>query len=114
MNEKVKVKFMRYKNVVIMEVLEMPEKYRGKGKLIDSGRISIKSVDAPEITDFILYLRGDTTEFDNNCCVYAYNTTADARKAVKRFSSLIHELNERDAKTTEPTADGEFEIAMAE
>lgn len=31
--EKLKIKFIRYKNVVIMDVLEQPEETRGEGTL---------------------------------------------------------------------------------
>lgn len=113
MNEKVKVKFMRYKNVVLMEVLEMPEKYRGKGELIASELTSIHSVKVPGIGESMLYVRGDMTEGDNEVCVKTYNTTADALLAIKKFSSLIYELNERDAETTGKTND-EFETTIAE
>ena len=114
MKEKVKVKFMRYKNVVLMEVLEMPENYRGKDELIASEWTSIHSVGRPDIRGSVLYLRGNMTEFDNVVCTQTYRTMADALEAIKKFSELIHKLNERDAETTEPTSDGEFEITIAE
>lgn len=114
MNKKVKVKFLRYKNVVLMEVLEMPEGYRGKGELIDSELASIYSGAVPDIGDSILCLRGDTTEGDNKVCIQTYITTTAACVAIKNFSDLIHKLNERDAEKPEKTSDGEFEITIAE
>ena len=114
MNEKVKVKFMRYKNIVLMEVLEMPEKYREKDELIASEGASIQSVYSPDIRESVLYLRGNKTECDNNVSAWTYDTTADALKFINKFSDLIHELNKRDGETTEPTSDGEFEITIAE
>lgn len=116
MNEKVKVKFMRYKNIVLMEVLEMPEKYRGKGELIASldEKVTIRSLHHPHIRDSVLFLRGDLIAHDDDCDVCVYNTPEDALEGIKKFSNLIHELNERDAETTEPTSDGEVEITIAE
>ena len=114
MNEKVKVKFMRYKNVVLMEVLEMPEKYRRKGELSASELASIHSVNVPDIGDSVLYLRGDMTEGGNKVCIQTYITTTAACVAIKIFSDLIYELNERDAEKPEKTSDGEFEITIAE
>ena len=114
MNEKVKVKFLRYKNVVLMEVLEMPENYRAKGELIASEWTSIHSIGMPDIRGSVLYLRGNMTECDNAVHTWTYKTTADALKAIKNFSELIHKLNEGDAETTEPTSDDEFEITIAE
>lgn len=118
MNEKVKVKFMRYKNVVLMEVLEMPKKYRGKDTLIISKRGTIKSLCVPEIRNNLLCLRGNITKYDNDCSTYSYSTTTEALKAIKNFSSLIHELNRRDAEPVVECGEcgecGEFEITIAE
>lgn len=116
MNEKVKVKFMRYKNVVLMEVLEMPDKYRGKGYLTTSvdSKYVIRSIHAPQIRERVLYLRGDFKEWDNNVSTCVYNTTYDALESIKCFSDLIRELNKQNAETTEATNDGEFEITIAE
>ena len=111
---KIKVKFLRYKNEVLMEILEMPENYRGKGELIASQWASIHSIAMPDIRGSVLYLRGNMTEFDNAVRAWTYKTPADALKAIKNFSELIHKLNEPDAETTEPTSDDEFKITIAE
>lgn len=114
MDEKVKVKFMRYKNVVLMEVLKMPEKYRGKGVLIGVEGFAIESCSAPGLNSCKLYLRGEHEEYDELCDSMVFNSEKQAINHIKKFSDLIHKLNERDAKKPEKTSDGEFEITIAE
>lgn len=115
MNEKVKVRFIRFQNVLSMEVLEMPEKYRGKGALIKRDNCYIASKVKPEIYSTCLCLRGDQKEYDNTVDAYVFHSEQQAMKRVKVFSELIHELNERDAgKSEETESDGGLEITIAE
>lgn len=113
MNEKIKVKFLRYKNIVLMEVLEMPEKYRDMGNIIDDGDYSIASRGNPSLLNRRCYLRGHFKDYDNYVAFCCYQSEEDAKKAVEKFTEFINEINARDNMRTEEVELG-FEVTIAE
>lgn len=112
MNDKIKVKFWRFDNLVVMRVLDMPERYRGKFTL-DSGKgYSIVSMSSPEISDTTLYLRGNNQQKDNDYAFLKYETAEEAKGAIDKFSRMIRELNEEDCEC--PDEGIEPEVTTAE
>ena len=113
MSEKIKVKFLRYKNIVLMEVLEMPEKYRDIGTIIEDGDYTIGSRGNPALANRYCYLRGSFKSYDNHVTFCHYQSEEVAKKTVEKFTELINEINAIDNMRTEEVELG-FEVTIAE
>ncbi|MBQ0124740.1 MAG: hypothetical protein KBS59_00255 [Clostridiales bacterium] len=109
---KLKVKFMRYKNVVLAEILEQSEDLLGKIHEIHDGDDDylIKSLYLPQILKSKLFIRGSDKLYDHNVASYSYSDTGEAIKAIKNFTEIINEINSEEEKTL-PGED--FEITIA-
>ena len=59
---------------------------------IEKSDHKLKSVDAPELVDKVLYLRGGFRRADNETCQFKYESSEDARKAVEGFTDIIEEV----------------------
>ena len=89
---KLKVRFKLDGKIVEYQVLEQPEWTRRNFE-IEKFDYTIKSVDAPEINDKELYLRGGYRGGrDNAICQFKYKSSEDARKAVEAFADLVEEI----------------------
>lgn len=100
-----KVNFIRYKNILIAEVLDMPEKYRNvhsETKTIATrGNYTIKSAGFPEVLGQILYVRGTFKNQDKRVSVYQYLSEDEAIKARSMFEAMIEELNANEGRKNE-------------
>ena len=96
-----------------MEVLEMPEKYRDIGNIINDGDYNIGSVGCPSLINRNCYLRGFNAFCDNDVSFYSYPSEEVAKKAVEKFTELINKINARDDMITEEVELG-FEVTIAE
>lgn len=108
---KLKVKFLRYKNVVLAEVLEQDESLRGIWDLNFNKKYSICSFDHPAISESgtRLYIRGES-KLRDHCITYeTYVDEYEAKKAIKNFTELINEINAEDK---EDKADEGFETTI--
>lgn len=95
-----KVNFLCYKNVLIAEVLDMPENYRSvhyRTKTIATrGDYAIKSVNYPEVQGKILYVWGTNKVSDKLISSYQYSSEEEAIKAMSMFEAMIEELNAKE------------------
>ena len=107
---KLKVWFLRKKNVVLMEVLEQDENLRSKGLIVENGDYSIRSVGNPALGRNTLFVRGESIEMDANVTAREYSTVEAAKEAISAFYKMIHEFN---AGTTADDND-DIEITIAE
>ena len=100
-----KVNFICYKNILIAEVLSMPEKYRSERyqtKVIATkGNYAIKSVNYPEVQGQILYVWGTNKGSDKHISSYQYSSEDEAIRAMSMFETMIEELNAKEAKDAE-------------
>ena len=99
MKDKIRVKFLRYKNIVIAEVISLPEKYENGQLLIanrDTGyQLSIGSTLKLDESSLILISLNDKISKEN-IAFHRYYSEAHAKHAVENFAQLIHEVNIRD------------------
>lgn len=97
-----KVSFIRYKNILIAEVLDMPEKYRSvhsETKTIATrGNYTIKSADYPEVRGQIFYVRGTIKSQDKRVSAYQYLSEDKAIEARLMFEAMIEELNVNEGR----------------
>ena len=100
-----RVNLVTYKNVLIAEVIDMPETYRSTQfntkVLIERGGYSIKSVNCPEVQNNILYVWGTSRDRDNVVSSYQYSSEDEAIRAMSMFETMIEELNAKEAKDAE-------------
>lgn len=108
---KLKVKFLRYKNIVLAEVLEQDEGLRGIGKIKSKGEYMIVSSNCPSIykEDAHLYIRGRDKSRDSLVVCEIYTNEEEAKEAIKNFTGLINEIN---AEGEEDKTDEGFEVTI--
>ena len=93
-----KVNFINYKNILIADIVEMPESLRNTGEiktLASNKKYSIKSINCPAIgmNGKVLFVRGNSKDNDWRVAVHDYETPEDAEKARYNFEELIKEIN---------------------
>ena len=97
MCEKLKVEMFRYGTLVFGKVLEMDEGIRGIGILDkiyqDGEEFKLSSLNAPELTENELFVRGDTEELDNKVFRYNYPNEEKASIACRAFKRLVDKVN---------------------
>ena len=111
MNDKIRVKFWRFDNVVVMRVLDMPERYRGKERIALNGKYEIISALFPQIDNRRLCLCGDDRGRDNDYDSYKYTSGAAAATAIAAFRGMIQNLNEDDCECSDKSIEPEVIIA---
>ena len=94
--EKIIVDFIRVENILIAKLIELPIELRGKGKIIDGGSYSLRSVSYTEITPNILFLSG--TQEVNDTVSFTFTDEIAAKKALENFKLLITKYNSRRKK----------------
>ena len=109
---KLKVKFLRYKNAVIAEVLEQDESLREIGEIKSNGRYDIVSLYCPDIAGDgnRLYIRGKDISRDYRVECKRYVDEEKAKEAIKNFTEIINEIN---AEGEEDKTDEGFEVTIA-
>lgn len=89
-----KCKFIRYKNVVLYEVLEQDEDIRGKRLIYkDKNGVKIYSEGSPEICTSELYIRGTRKDRDYSVNTLRFDSEEDASQAISNFSEAIQNYN---------------------
>lgn len=96
-NNRIQVHFERKHNVVYGYVDNMPEKLRGKGRIISKGIYALYSVGAGElVSKTSLYLQGRHKDLDDIWFCYQYDSAEEAEEAIKEFEQLIDEWNNKN------------------
>lgn len=102
--KKIKVKFLRYKTVLMAEVIDFPTELRGKGLLIaDKGNYyKVMSMNYPKLDDGgrTLFLDGIDDKYDQMIALYQYRTDDEAIDAMNAFIKLIEDYNATLAEDT--------------
>lgn len=98
-----KVDFITYKNVLIAEILDMPEECRninvnGAKTLSTMEGYTIESIMYPQLTRKTLYMRGRYKDRDKKIVYFSYSTVEEAVKAKMMFEEMIKRLNEERRK----------------
>lgn len=98
-----KVNFITYKNVLIAEILDMPEEYRNidiyRTKTLSAMEgYTIQSILYPQLARKTLYMRGRLKERDKKIVYFSYSTVEEAVKAKAMFEEMIKRLNEERRK----------------
>ena len=97
---KIKVKFMRYKNIVLVETLSLPERFEQKPDpyipliTVGNNRVTVcHSLDARPYgnNDCYLIANGLTPVH-----IMKYDSLEEAEKAIKKFSTMIRGVNRLD------------------
>lgn len=94
MSDKIRVKFWRFDKLVVIRVLNMPAKYRGKERIAVNGEYMIISAMFPELYDKSLYLCGTNIALDKRYGAHNYETEEEAKAAIDAFRGMIRKLNE--------------------
>ncbi len=89
---KLKVKFIRYKNFVICDILEQKGIDKGIFKMEKKG-YEITSLQEPDLYEKELCLRGTESECDHVMPRHFFSTEESAIEAVKIFTEMINEIN---------------------
>lgn len=118
--EKLKVKFIRYKNVILMEILNQPEDVRGAGVVYKNEEFIIYSLSTPAIAhrdDFEseehrLWIKGINDNENNDIVVQDFTAEEDALDYINKAKRAIREYN----NTLEPKSvnNEEFEVIICE
>lgn len=118
--EKLKIKFIRYKNIILMEVLSQPEGIRGMGVVYKNEEFIINSQSIPAIStgddcsreEHQLWIRGINDSEDNDIEVASFTTNKDALDYINKAKRAIREYN----NTLEPKSvnNEEFEVIICE
>lgn len=98
MTNKIRVKLWRIENIVLMKVLEMPEKLRGTDLIFISPTTSmgIRSVGKPELTLKNIYINGSNKDKDNKIICYEYESGEIALDYYNRIIKTIEEFNKEN------------------
>lgn len=95
---------MRIRNVVVMQTLEMAERFRGTGMLHDGEKVEIHSVGCPQIVrsrdadyppgvDLVdVYVCGDDKDRDHCAFSHEFESAADAADFVRRLRECVDEM----------------------
>lgn len=99
MKDKIRVKFLRYKNIVLAEVIPLPKKYENDRLLLEDHEagynLLVGEALVLEKNSLILSSLNDEVPMDN-IAFHRYYSEGRAKYAVETFSRLIHEVNKRD------------------
>ena len=100
--KRIKVKFLRYKTVLMAEVIDFPTKLRGNGPLASKGCYKVFSEGHPEFGSCgeTLFLVGRNGEYDSKIATYRYDTEEEAIDAMNAFIRLIEDYNDTLAEDT--------------
>ena len=98
-----KVNLITYKNILIVEILDMPEEYRninvmGAKTLSTMEGYAIRSILYPQLAKKTLYMRGRLKERDKKIVYFSYSTVEETVKAKAMFEEMIKRLNEERRK----------------
>ena len=100
MKDKIRVKFLRYKNIVLAEVITLPKKYENNyHRLIADDETDYELTLGPnfELKGNLFFLSAPNDDIAmDNIAFYRYYDEKIAKRAVEVFSRLIHEINQRD------------------
>ena len=91
--KEIKVEFIRYCNVLVARVLDMPNELRGTGEIIGDGTYSVMSHNSPELYFKSFYLNGELRDYDNTYMCHSYNSSKQAKHAQQAFEKLIGKWN---------------------
>lgn len=94
---KLKIKLKLDDKTISGRVLEQDEDLRGVGAyittLIENEDFKICTRNAPQLTDEILFVRGECTNEDDKLFDYTFNSTETAKDTYKDIVSLVNKLN---------------------
>jgi len=93
---KLKIELTLEDKTISGRVLEQDEELRSKGfpiLLIVHNKFEIISANRPELNSYTLYVRGRTTEYDNNLFTKTFIEHERAEETYKTIISLVNELN---------------------
>ena len=96
---KLKLRVIRVENVVLMQVLEQPEEWRGRGLISDTNGLQLFSDNCQALTPSHVFIRGDDEDDDHNVVVRDCGSPADAKDYVEKIKALVEKAN----ATLEPT-----------
>lgn len=98
MTNKIRVKLWRIENIVLMKVLEMPEKLRGTNLVFNSPNTGMKiySVSNPELKLNTIFLKGNIKEKDNKIACCECKSDEEALDYYNRIINTIEEFNNKD------------------
>jgi len=101
--KKIKVKFLRYKTVLMAEVIDFPEELRGNGLLTsnkDGYKVKSMSIPCIDCDGETLFLAGADEEYDQSISFHQYDTEEEAIDAMNAFVKLIEDYNATLAEDT--------------
>lgn len=98
MTNKIRVKLWRIENIVLMKVLEMPEKLRGTNLVFNSPNTGMKiySVGKPELKLNTIFLKGSSKEKDNKIVCCECESDEEALGYYNRVINTIEEFNNKN------------------
>ena len=108
MKDKIRVKFLRYKNIVLAEVITLPEKYKDIYLLLRDKETDYQLVmgESPELRGELFFLCPPNKNMNmSDVATYRYFDENMAKHAVETFTRLIHEVNVRDEEKDYTTVD---------
>ncbi len=101
--KKIKVKFLRYKTVLMAEVIDFPTELRGNGLLTgdkDDYRVFSEGYLNFGYSGKTLFLVGRDKEYDQKMAAHQYGTEEEAIDAMNAFVRLIQDYNATLAEDT--------------
>ncbi len=107
MTNKIRIKLWRIENVVLMKVLEMPEKLRGTDLIFTSPTTSMEiwSVVEPELKLKDIYINGSDKDEDNKIVCCKYKSGEIALDYYNRIIKTIEEFNNKNKIKSEIDCD---------
>lgn len=92
-----KVRLIRFENVVLMKVLEQTDIERGCGDVFEYEDMEIYSAAVPQLTGNAIYIRGREDSYDGSLASKDCGTVA---KATKYFAKVKHTIETYNANCT--------------
>jgi len=94
MKKKIDCMFIRNGNVVGFTIFDMDERFRKYGEYESLNGLRIQSMDCPEISDQVLYLRGKTREHDRDIVQMSFETKEEAKEYISRAAEALKDWAE--------------------
>ena len=92
-DEVLKIKFEQCGNEVTAKIINQDESLRGSGTICEGDNYGIRSIVYPEISETMLYLRGNDKEKDFIASSMTFGDEEEAKKYICEISKLIEKIN---------------------
>ncbi len=88
-----KVRLIRFENVVLMKVLEQTDIERGCGDVFEYEDMEIYSAAVPQLTGNAIYIRGREDSYDGSLASKDCGTVAEATEYFAKVKRIIEAYN---------------------